>query len=195
MSDTQGNNTLDLEPTARMRQLVEMSHNIVVDPKIPVSRYFNSGRELIKSATTCQQKGDLEKAFVLYLRYMTLFLEKIIHHPEYGKADRNEKTLIRNECNTVFDLAENLKQRILEKYTLEYEQSKQEPKKPLDDSEKIQKRSVEPDSSSRPSICDIDEIDEKFNFSQLPGDGEQEKIFDPFNIEELQKKSFNKSRN
>lgn len=192
MSDAQGSNTSKMEPAARMRQLVEMSHNISVDSNISVSRYFNSGRELIKSASAYQEKGDIEKAFVLYLRYMTLFLEKIIHHPEYGKADRAEKILVKNECNTVFDLAENLKKQILEKYTLEYERSKQEPKTVHDNSERIQKRSIEPDSSSRLGR-DIDEIDEKFNFSQLPGASDQEKIFDPFNIEDLQK-SFEKVR-
>lgn len=192
MSDAQGNTTSTKEPAARMKQLVEMSHNIVVDPNIPVTRYFNSGRELIKSAAAYQEKGDLEKAFVLYLRYMTLFLEKIVHHPGYSKADRNEKTLVKNECNAVFDLAENLKKRILEKYASEYEKSNQDPKTVHDEGSLIQKRSIGPDSCSKPR-CDIDEIDEKFNFSQLSDDSERDKVFDPFNIEELQK-SFNETR-
>lgn len=191
MSDAQGNKTSTKEPAARMKQLVEMSHNIVVDPNIPVSRYFNSGRELIKSAAAYQDRGDLEKAFVLYLRYMTLFLEKIVHHPDYSKADRQEKTLVKNECNAVFDLAENLKKRILERYTSEYEKSNQNCET-VQDEGRIQKRSIGSDSCPKPR-CDIDEIDEKFNFSQLPDDSEREQIFDPFNIEELQK-SFNQTR-
>lgn len=104
-----------------MKQLIESSHNISVDRNIPLSKYFNSGRELIKSATDSESKGDIEKAFVLYLRYMTLFLEKLVHHPEWSRADRNEKDLVKKQCNDIFELAEELKKKITEKYTKEYQ--------------------------------------------------------------------------
>lgn len=110
-----------LEPSARMKQLIETSHSISVDKNIPLSKYFHSGRELIKSATDSESKGDNEKAFVLYLRYMTLFLEKLIHHPEWNKADRQEKDLVKKQCNDIFELAEELKKKISEKYSKEYQ--------------------------------------------------------------------------
>lgn len=113
-----------LEPSARMKLLVEMSHNITVDRNISISKYFNSGRELIKSAAVFAAKGDIEKAFVLYLRYMTLFLEKLIHHPEYKKVDQAEKNLVKKECNNVLEQAENLKKQIMEKFTKEFEAAK-----------------------------------------------------------------------
>lgn len=160
-----------------MKDLVSVSHDIVVDKTISISKYFNSGKELIKTAAAFEEKGEIEKAFVLYLRYMTLFVEKIIHHPGYHNYDRNEKTSVKNECNRIFDVAEGLKKKILEKYTREYEGNT------------VNKRSVEPDGCV-PSNCDIDEIDKKFDFSQVPKSSEDKKEFDPFNIEEL-KKSFN----
>lgn len=180
-----------LEPSVRMKQLVEMSHNIDVDRKISISKYFHSGRELIKSASALEQKGDIEKAFVLYLRYMTLFLEKLVHHPEYNKADRAEKTLVKNECNNVFELAENLKRRIMEQYTEEYEKYKREAGEGSIKNYIVQKRSTDLQGSS-PHDPNVDEIDQKFNFSQQPIEN-QDKGFDPFNIEEL-KQSFNSSR-
>ena len=109
-----------LEPQARMKKLIETSHNIPVDKNISISKYFHSGREMIKSATQHESKGEIEKAFVLYLRYMTLFLEKLINHPEYKEADRAEKKLVKEECARAFDKAEDLKRRILEKYKDEY---------------------------------------------------------------------------
>lgn len=113
-----------LEPGARMKRLVDMSQSIPVDNNVPLSTYFKSGRELIKSASASENDGDIERAFVLYLRYMSLFLEKLIHHPEYKTADKVEKKLIKEECNHVFDLAEKLKQQIMQKYQAEYEASK-----------------------------------------------------------------------
>lgn len=112
-----------LEPAARMKLLIETSHDIVVDKNIAISKYFHSGREIIKAASTAEQVGDIEKAFVLYLRYMTLFIEKIIHHPEYKQADKAEKAHVKSECNRVFDLAENLKKQILDKFQKEYDEA------------------------------------------------------------------------
>ena len=173
-----------LDPAVRMKQLIELSHSISVDPKISITKYFSSGRELVKSAASLESKGDIEKAFVLYLRYMTLFLEKLVHHPEYKSADPAEKTQVRSECNRVFDLAENLKNRIKEKYAKEYDLSKL----PVNDYT-LQKKSIKPEGSS-PRICDIDDIDRKFNFSQQPINPGEDAEFDPFNIEQL-KRSFN----
>lgn len=177
-----------MEPSLRIKKLIQMSHNIDVDKNISISKYFNSGRELIKSASAFEQKGDIEKAFVLYLRYMTLFIEKIVHHPEYGQADKAEKALVKDECNSVFDRAEDLKKRIMEKYKKEYDQSKSENV----ESDQIRKRSIEPQGCSSKS-CDVDDIDKRFNFSQGPVESQQDKAFDPFNIEEL-KNSFKTSR-
>lgn len=164
-----------------MKKLVEMSHAISVDPKISIEKYFNSGRELIKSAAVFEEKGDLEKAFVLYLRYMTLFLEKIIYHPEYKTVDPAEKSRVKNECNTVFDLAENLKKKLTDKFKEEFENPKNS-----ESDNKLEKRTVKPDGSIPNDNCDIDEIDRKFNFSQqTAAEVQQTKVFDPFNIGQL----------
>lgn len=177
-----------LEPATRMKRLVEMSHTITVDKNISISRYFNSGRELIKSAGASESAGDLEKAFVLYLRYMTLFIEKLVHHPEYSKADKSEKNLVKTECNNILVHAEELKKKLLEKFAKEYEESKTIGV----DQNKIQKRSVKP-TESMGKDCDIDDIDQKFDFSHVPGQQDSPTpAFDPFNIEEL-KRSFGPS--
>lgn len=174
-----------------MKQLVESSHNISVDRNISVSKYFKSGRELIKAASNFEDKGELEKAFVLYLRYVTLFLEKIIHHPEYSKADPAEKSLVKNECNNILDRAESLKRRLLDKFTSEYELSLKESTVESSGADSIQKRSVKLDGSYPHKIA-VDDFDKMFDFSQQPSDGHQINEFDPFNIEQL-KQSFETS--
>lgn len=173
------------EPSARIKELIEMSHNITVDRNISVSKYFHSGRELIRSASAFEQKGDLEKAFVLYLRYVTLFLEKIIHHPEYKKAEQAEKIHVRNECNVVLTLTEELKKRILDKYQKEYDNLVE--RSPPNVNDEVQKRTIGSDGSA--PRCDIDDIDKRFDFSHRPEDDQQQEGFDPFNIEQL-KRSF-----
>uniref|UniRef100_A0A6G1S978 STAM-binding protein n=1 Tax=Aceria tosichella TaxID=561515 RepID=A0A6G1S978_9ACAR len=193
MSSSSAPDPAKLEPAARMKLLVEMSHNITVDREVPVDRYFKSGRELLKSASAFESQGEIERAFILYLRYMTLFLEKLIHHPEYSKADKNEKKLVKEECNHVFDLAESLKKRIMQKYELEYEESKKDGGAKNGDDKLVTKRSIGPQGRS-PTDCDVDEIDRKFDFSGTkPNDSyTTPTAFDPFNIEEL-KQSFSGS--
>lgn len=176
-----------LEPAIRMKQLVEMSHTITVDKNISISKYFNSGRELIKSASALEEKGDLERAFVLYLRYMTLFIEKLVHHPEYSKADRVEKNLVKTECANILVHAEELKKKLLEKFAKEYGEINNE----LSNTDRIQKRSINQVESSKYN-CDIDDIDKKFDFSCVPDTTQKDTVFDPFNIEDL-KRSFDSS--
>lgn len=192
MSSSSTSDPAKLEPAARMKRLIEMSHSITVDRNVPIDRYFKSGRELIKSASAFEKENDIERAFVLYLRYMSLFLEKLIHHPEYSKADKNEKKLVKDECNHVFDLAESLKKRIMQKYELEYEESKKGGTPTTGDDKVVTKRSIEPQGGS-PTDCDEDEIDKRFDFSELkPDDSKTSTVFDPFNIEQL-KQSFSGS--
>lgn len=179
------------EPSTRMKELIAMSHNITVDRIVSIDKYFKSGRELIKSAAGFEEKGDLEKAFILYLRYMTLFLEKIIHHPDYNKADKQEKNLVKNECNNVFELAEKLKKKIMDKYNEEYKQYLDLSNNP-EENKLVEKRSIKPNNSALLN-CDIDEIDRKFNFTEQTAKDQSDKGFDPFNIEELQR-SFNSTR-
>ncbi len=50
-------------------------------------RYFRSGQEMIKMGRVYEEEGNLEAAYVLYLKYITLFLEKIHTHRSEQKAN------------------------------------------------------------------------------------------------------------
>lgn len=39
--------------------------------------------EIVRMATVYHTEGNLENAYILYIKFMTLFLDKILSHPEY----------------------------------------------------------------------------------------------------------------
>ena len=40
-------------------------------------RYYRSGAEMVKMAETYCEEETYEKAYILYLKYLTLFIEKV----------------------------------------------------------------------------------------------------------------------
>lgn len=71
-------------------------------------------------ANVYYKEGSLENAYVLYLKFMTLFLEKIRKHPDFKTVPSKLKTDNQIHLKEVLPKAEKLKQKLLEKYTLEY---------------------------------------------------------------------------
>lgn len=165
-----------IEPAQRMKILVESSHNIEVDRNIPIARYLKSSRELVKSAVSHQESGDIEKAFVLYLRNMSLILERLPTHPEWNKADKTEKLYAKNQCNIIFDLAEKLKSQIKEKYEREYKAEKVS-------NESVVIKTAEP---STKETSQLDDIDKKFNFKRdIPNDDQDTVLQNLFDLDKL----------
>lgn len=72
-------------------------------------------------AKVYQQEGHTENAFILYIKFTTLFLEKAIHHPEYKTLDPREKSKNKATLNEIFPIAEALKEQIRERYQHEYD--------------------------------------------------------------------------
>lgn len=67
------------------------------------------------------EEGSLENAYILYLKFMTLFLEKIRKHPDFPSVTANEKAVNQAKIREVLPKAENLKAELLERYTKEYD--------------------------------------------------------------------------
>ncbi|XP_047472052.1 STAM-binding protein-like isoform X2 [Penaeus chinensis] len=81
-----------LEPAARIKLLCSQGECIVVDPNIPLRRYYRSGLEMVRMANVYTEEGSYENAFILYMKFMTLFLEKIVSHPEFSGHSSVDKT-------------------------------------------------------------------------------------------------------
>lgn len=76
---------------------------------------------MVKMANVYLDEGSLENAFILYLKFTTLFLEKIRTHPEYGNIPVALKASYHQKIREVLPKAEMLKTRLYEQYKREYE--------------------------------------------------------------------------
>jgi USP8 dimerisation domain len=60
------------DPAARVRALSDYGlHMTEVETNIPASRYFKSGKEMLRMADVYEEEGELEKAFILYNKFTT----------------------------------------------------------------------------------------------------------------------------
>lgn len=74
-------------------------------------------------AQVYQNEGNFENAFILYIKFSTLFLEKIIKHPEYKTFDPVMKKQNRDKLKDIIPIAEKLKQKLKSQFEKEYEQA------------------------------------------------------------------------
>ncbi|XP_026755509.1 STAM-binding protein-like A [Galleria mellonella] len=111
-----------LEPAVRVKQLANYGTMVEVDPNVPPRRYFRSGLEMVRMANVYLDEGSLENAYILYMKYMTLFLEKIRKHPEYGTVPAQVKAVNQTMLKEVVPKAEKLKQKLLDRYAVEHAQ-------------------------------------------------------------------------
>lgn len=85
-----------------------------------MSRYYRSGLEMVRMANVYLEEGSLESAYILYLKFMTLFLEKIRHHPNFNAVSVEEKAINQAKLREILPKAEKLKAQLLDRYTQEY---------------------------------------------------------------------------
>lgn len=77
--------------------------------------------EMARMAHVYQSEGNFENAFILYIKFTTLFLEKIPSHPEYKTFDAATKRQNKEKIKEIFPVAERLKTKLLERFQQEYE--------------------------------------------------------------------------
>ncbi|CAG0921094.1 unnamed protein product [Notodromas monacha] len=105
MALTTGLSSDILEPQERMRLLTIMA-DVQVDGHIAVHKYFRSGVEMMRMAQVYEQEGKMEDAYMLYLRYTILFLEKIREHPGYADVSVVLKQEAKNRLKVAIAKAE-----------------------------------------------------------------------------------------
>ena len=59
------------DPGARVRKVVEYACQVEVDMAIPPKRYFRSGLEMLRMAKVYHEEGNMESAFVLYMKFIS----------------------------------------------------------------------------------------------------------------------------
>ncbi|XP_076241972.1 STAM-binding protein-like A isoform X2 [Calliopsis andreniformis] len=99
-----------------------------MDRNMPCQRYYRSGREMIRQADMCIKDKDLEYAYFLYVKFITIFVEKIRNHPQYQTVPIKDKEQNQQILRKVIPKAEELKEQILEQYQLEWDKCLQDAK-------------------------------------------------------------------
>ncbi|KAK7912685.1 hypothetical protein WMY93_012896 [Mugilogobius chulae] len=112
---------ISLTPEERVRALTKKGSTVEVSDDVPPRRYFRSGMELIRMAHVYTEEGNIEHAFILYNKYITLFIEKLPKHREYKTANIPEKKdTLKKLKDIAFPQAEILKKALLKRFELEY---------------------------------------------------------------------------
>jgi STAM-binding protein len=75
---------------------------------------------MVRMANVYYTEGNLENAYVLYLKFMTLFLEKIRKHPDFNTVPVKMKAINQAKLREVLPKAEKLKDQLLTQYKEEY---------------------------------------------------------------------------
>ena len=116
----------DRDPGTRVRLLGEAAAEFAIDSNIPIRRYFRSGQEMIKMAEVYHNEGSLEAAYVLYMKYMTLFVEKLKTHRDFAQVLPAEKKRVKGVVKDVMGKTEELKLILRSRF----EEEEEEPSSP-----------------------------------------------------------------
>lgn len=103
---------------------------------IRIFRYYRSGNEIYRQAKTYLNEGDFSSAYILFMRFLTIFVDKIQKHPKIKDVPAEVKRSNRTKLAEILPLTESLKKKLLERYTKEYDQY-------LKDKEAERKRAAE----------------------------------------------------
>ncbi|XP_019966018.1 AMSH-like protease isoform X2 [Paralichthys olivaceus] len=112
---------VSLTAAERVRALGKMGFSVEINDDITPRRYFRSGVEMERMAAVYLEEGSLENAYVLYTKFITLFVEKLPSHRDYQLCSIPEKQLIMKKLQEVaFPRKDELKKRLQEKYSREH---------------------------------------------------------------------------
>ncbi|XP_063532775.1 STAM-binding protein-like A [Cydia strobilella] len=156
-----------LDPSARVKQLANYGAMVEVDPNVPPRRYYRSGLEMVRMANVYLAEGSLENAYILYMKFMTLFLEKMRKHPEYALVPAQVKSVNQAKLKEVMPKAEKLKQKLLEQFAKEhklYQENEvkrllveeQRKKQEQDDAKLAERLQADEDGRDHPHLKDAD---------------------------------------
>uniref|UniRef100_A0A336MJ09 CSON001880 protein n=1 Tax=Culicoides sonorensis TaxID=179676 RepID=A0A336MJ09_CULSO len=111
-----------IKPEERLKRLAEFGNMVEVDANIPIKRYYRSGMEMVRMANVYLSENNIENAYILYIKFMVLFLEKIQTHPEYKTTPVTIKQPNQAKLKEILPITEKLKDRLKDRYQKEYAQ-------------------------------------------------------------------------
>merc|ERR550519_2034930 len=76
----------------------------------------------MKMAEIYRNEGNTEAAYVLYMKYMTLFVEKLKGHKDYNQIIPAEKKKVKKSVMEIMGITEDLKKKLQVMYEEDYNQ-------------------------------------------------------------------------
>lgn len=98
--------------------------------------YFRAGSEIYRQAQVYLEEGDLENAFILFMRFLTLFLDKIKNHPQINEISDTLRKTNKEKLLEAMAVTEDLKKRILKVFERENQQSQIDKENTVNDDRK-----------------------------------------------------------
>ncbi|KAF8939162.1 ubiquitin-specific protease doa4 [Dissophora ornata] len=87
------------------------------DPKFSSKQYIRSAQSIINAGGTARVKGDMEGAFVSYLKATTIVLEVVPQNKDFDKLKTDPEYMkIKKEVNDLFSDTEKIKELLTAKY-------------------------------------------------------------------------------
>ena len=111
-----------INPDNRLKTLQKHANDFTIDQHQPIRWYYNYGTQMIRMADTYYEEGSTENAYILYFKYVTLFIEKIPKHPEYHSAE-NAKEKMRSDraLKAALSKCEEIQEILNKKYKNEHQ--------------------------------------------------------------------------
>ncbi|VDN33942.1 unnamed protein product [Gongylonema pulchrum] len=104
------------DPSARMQNTLRMAVAQEVNAAVPINRYYRSLNEMYRVAGFCVEDKDYERAFIYYMRFVSLAVEELPKHKQYDGFSSVEKNKAEASLRDAVLKAEALKERLKKKY-------------------------------------------------------------------------------
>lgn len=112
-----------LDPQTRLKNLSKTASEVRISHDTPLYRYYRSGIHMVRQADVYAKERNYEAAYCLYMKFITLFLEKVREHEEYSAISAKEKAMNKQTLREVIPKAEDLKEILLKQYQASYDKA------------------------------------------------------------------------
>jgi STAM-binding protein len=109
-----------------IKELDKQVVKIYVNQSLPLLRYYQMSSDCHIQAQAYELEDQLERSYVMYKRFVLLFLNTITQHKDYKlKQYENNKSQYNKLCHQALDKLEIIKKQICEKYENGYEEEEE----------------------------------------------------------------------
>jgi STAM-binding protein len=135
-----GDDPLIHDPKARIRRVAASVSDCDVQPGIPIRIYLRVGQTMNTMIQQHIKNSEIEAAFKLSTRFVTIFVEKLPKHPMYHTINADERVEWARRTRKILSNAEKMKSFLLEMYEKEADEWNERQKKLKLEKEKEEER-------------------------------------------------------